>query len=189
MGMPICVYSASSNSADSTYYQAARELGALMASRGDSLVFGGGCTGLMGEVARSVHAGGGHVIGVIPAYMRKEGTCYEESDELIVTKDIRERKAVMESLADAFIALPGGFGTLEEVMEIVTLKQLHIHQKAIVFLDTNRFYDPLQELFEHVYRERFSRPEHRALYHFAPDPAAALDYISSYVQPGPADGS
>ncbi len=180
MGRSICVYSSSSDLVADCYFQAARRLGELMACRGDTLIFGAGCIGLMGEAARAVHAGGGRVVGVIPQYMRKEGICYEEADELIVTKDLRERKAVMESLADAFIALPGGFGTLEEILEIVTLKQLHILDHPVVFLDTAGFYDPLKELFDHIYRERFAREESRSLYHFAPTPEDALAYIDAY---------
>lgn len=180
MAANICVYGASSDALHDSYYQAAHQLGGLLAGRGDTLIFGAGCLGIMGAAARGAHQHGGRVVGIIPKYLRKEGICYEQADELIVTKDIRERKAVMESLADAFIALPGGFGTLEELMEILTLKQLRIHQKPIVLLDTNGFFDPLKELFEHIYRERFVKPHYRSLYHFAPTPQDALEYIDTH---------
>jgi hypothetical protein len=179
----ICVYSSSSDEVSPVFFDAASELGRLIALGGKSFVYGGGCLGLMGAAARSVHEHGGRVIGVIPGFMRLPGICYEEADELVVASDMRERKALMESMADAFIGLPGGFGTLEEMLEIITLKQLGLHSKPIVFLNTEDFYNPLLETFEHMYRGRFAREEYRALYYFAPGPDDAMDYIESYQPP------
>jgi uncharacterized protein (TIGR00730 family) len=130
-----------------------------------------------------VHGRGGYVVGVIPELLRKPGIAYEQADELIVTADMRERKAVMESRADAFIALPGGFGTLEEMLEIITLKQLNVHDKAIVFLNAGGFYDGLNEVFEHILEHKFAKQHYRGLYHFSPRVSDALDYIQSYTPP------
>lgn len=162
------------------FFEVASELGTRMARDGHTLVYGGGEIGLMGAVARSVHEHGGRVVGVIPEFLRKPGICYESADELVVTADMRERKAVMESRGDAFIGLPGGFGTLEEMLEIITLKQLRVHTKPIVFLNVDGFYDGLNEVFEHIFEHRFARPGYRALYFFAPDVGSAISYIEAY---------
>jgi uncharacterized protein (TIGR00730 family) len=122
MSQSICVFSSSSDAIDRSFFQVAAELGAAIARRGDVMVFGGFNVGLMGEAARAVHQQGGRVVGVIPAFIESRGLGYDAADELIVTRDMRERKAAMEVRADAFVALPGGFGTLEEMFEIITLK-------------------------------------------------------------------
>lgn len=185
--MSICVYASSSNRIAPEFFPPASELGRLMAERGYQMVFGAGCIGLMGEIARSIHAHGGRMVGVIPEYLRLPGVCYEESDELIVTSGLRERKAAMESLSDAFIALPGGFGTLEELLEIITLKQLRVHEKPVVMLNTGGFYDAVSRVFEQLFEERFTKSEYRAYYRIVDTPAEALDYIESYSpQPEPA---
>src|SRR5437867_216516 len=132
----ICVFSSSSDAVAPHYVELAQSFGALLARRHMGLVYGAGRVGLMGVLARAVHAHGGRVIGVIPDFLRAQEVAYEEADELIVTRDLRERKAIMESRYDAFVALPGGFGTLEEILEILTLKQLATHAKPVVFLNT-----------------------------------------------------
>jgi uncharacterized protein (TIGR00730 family) len=162
---------------------AAAELGAAIAKRRLTLVYGGGRVGLMGVVARSVHAHGGRVIGVIPDFLRRHEVAYEEADELIVTKDLRERKAIMEERADAFVALPGGFGTLEEILEILTLKQLATHTKPVVFLNTERFFDPLLALFEHLFDQSFAKRETRTHYHVVHTPLDVLTHIENYEAP------
>jgi uncharacterized protein (TIGR00730 family) len=176
----ICVYCASSNAVSSDFFSVAKELGATIANEGYSLIFGGGEIGLMGAVARSVHKHGGHVVGVIPEFLRLPGICYECCDELVVTKDMRDRKGTMEARADAFIALPGGFGTLEEMLEVITLKQLRVLNKPIIFLNTNGFYDCLNTMFEHIYEHSFAKPHYRELYHFSPDVADAMAHVESY---------
>lgn len=178
--MNLTVFCSSSDAVDPAFFDVASDLGRTIAHRGDTLVYGGTNVGLMGATARAVVENGGNVIGVIPRYMSEKGIDFTEC-ELHLTRDLRERKAKMEQLADAFIVLPGGFGTLEEVLEILTLKQLHQHQKAIVILNTRGFYDPLQQLFEHVYRQRFAKETTRALYHFAASVADAFAYLDSYV--------
>ena len=179
----ICVFSSSSDAVASQYVAAATELGAALAKRSLTLVYGGGRVGLMGVVARSVHAHGGRVVGVIPGFLRRHEVAYEEADELIVTKDLRERKAIMEERADAFIALPGGFGTLEEILEILTLKQLATHSKPIVFLNTERFFDPLLALFEQLFDQSFAKSETRTHYHVANAPQEVLTHIENYEAP------
>jgi uncharacterized protein (TIGR00730 family) len=176
----ICVFCSSSDNLDSTYFDAAHELGAGLAAQGWGLVYGGSNVGLMGATARTVHEHGGHVIGVIPEVIHAKGIAYDTADELIVTKDLRQRKAMMEDRADGFIALPGGFGTLEEIIEVLTLKQLATHTKPIIFLNVNGFYDPLMTLFEHFYVQRFARQSTRQLYYLAPDVASALNYLETY---------
>jgi uncharacterized protein (TIGR00730 family) len=134
----------------------------------------------MGALAHAAKSAGGRVIGVIPKHLGERGIGFDKADELIVTANLRERKAIMESRADAFIVLPGGFGTLEEAVEIITLKQLHQHQKAIVILNAHRFYDPMLTLFEHFYEQRFAKAASRALYHFSPTVKGAFDYLDKY---------
>lgn len=179
----ICVYSSSSDAVAPAYFQAARELGALIAQHGHTLVYGGSSAGLMGELARAVHTQQGKVIGVIPETIRARGMAYDLADELLITEDLRQRKAVMETRSDAFIALPGGFGTLEEVSEVLTLKQLQLHTKPVVLINTQGFYDRLLALYDHFYAERFAKEQYRKLYYVAPDAAGALEHIETYRPP------
>lgn len=180
MDKVICVYSSSSCALDKVYFEAARKLGREIALRGDSLLFGGGMTGLMGETARAVHEHKGKVIGIIPEALNVKGIVYEYCDELVVTTGMRERKATMDARSDAFVALPGGFGTLEELLEIITLKQLRYHDKPIVILNANGFYDKLLEQFEQIITERFAKDESRKLYFIAGGVEEAIEYIDSY---------
>ncbi|MCE5198184.1 TIGR00730 family Rossman fold protein [bacterium] len=179
----ICVYCASSDAISQDFFAVANELGAAIARADYTLIYGGGEIGLMGELARSVHSRDGRVVGVIPEFLRRPGISYESADELIVTVDMRERKAIMESRADAFIALPGGFGTLEEMLEIITLKQLGIINKPMVFLNTGGFYNGLNQVFEHIFDHNFAKPRYRELYHFAQDVTEAMEHIESYEAP------
>jgi cytokinin riboside 5'-monophosphate phosphoribohydrolase len=176
----ICVFCASSDAVEACYFDAAAELGAEIARRNYSLVYGGTSVGLMRAVAHAVHGQGGHVIGVIPEAIRDRGIAYEAADELIVTRTMGERKAMMHERSQAFVVLPGGFGTLEEFFEVLTLRQLKYHEKPIVLLNVNSFFDPLLELFEHLYAGHFARAEHHTLYHVASTPAGALEYLESY---------
>jgi uncharacterized protein (TIGR00730 family) len=184
MNKVICVYSSSSNTIDTVYFDAASRLGQEIAERGDSFLFGGGLTGLMGSCARAVHQNSGHVIGIIPEALNEKGIVYEHCDELVVTKGMRERKAVMDERSDAFIALPGGYGTIEEIMEIITLKQLRYHAKPIVVLNINGYYDSLLRQFETVITQQFAKPECRALYYVTDDVTDALRYIDGYTPCG-----
>lgn len=178
--MKICVYCSSSNVVDPQYFQAADEFGTLLAQGGHVMVFGGGSVGLMGALAKAIHANGGKIIGVIPEALNDRGVGYADSDEFIIVKTLRERKAIMESNADAFVALPGGFGTLEEVLEIITSKQLQYHAKPVVFLNTTGFYNSLFAFFEQLFEAKFVRPEFHDLYHVAETPHNILDYVANY---------
>jgi uncharacterized protein (TIGR00730 family) len=179
-GKHICVYSSSSDMVAPEYFAVARELGAAIAQRGHTLVFGGTNVGLMGACAKAAQQGGGKVIGIIPSFIADRGLAIEKADELIVTSDMRQRKAIMEERADAFVALPGGFGTLEEMFEIITLKQLQRHNKAIVFLNAAGYYGPLAAALEHMYETRFAKAEYRQMYSIAPDVTTAIEHVERY---------
>jgi uncharacterized protein (TIGR00730 family) len=185
MPQALCVFCSSSDAVAPIFFETAEELGSRLARQGYTLIYGGGRIGLMGALARAVHQNGGHVIGIIPEFLRSKGIAYEAADELVITRDLRERKAAMQARADGFVTLPGGFGTLEEALEIITLKQLGLHSKPVVMVNTQGFYTPLLELLEHIYQERFAKPEYRQLYHFASDADEVFSYITAY-QPGPA---
>ena len=163
----LCVYCSSSDRLDAKYYAAAEAFGRAMTARGWGLVYGGGKTGLMGAVARAVKGSGGRVVGVIPEFMKAKELAYEGADELVTVLTMRERKMIMETRADAFVALPGGWGTLEEMMEIITLRSLNVLCKPCVFFNQDGFYDDLLRLFEKMTREQFTKPSHRELYAMA----------------------
>lgn len=182
--MNLTVYCASSNRISDVYVQAAAELGELIGRDRHTLVYGGGRVGLMGVVARAVHEHGGRVFGVIPKALRAlEGVAYEVADDLVETQTMQERKALMFNLAHAFIVLPGGYGTLEELMEVLTLKQLGYHEKALVLVNTAAFFDPLLQLFEHFYAGRFVSRSTRELFHVVSTPAEAMRYVVDYSPP------
>ena len=176
----ICVYCSSSSVVDEAYVNAARELGRLIGERGHSLVYGGASVGLMHELAQSVHDAGGRITGIIPRRLAEYGLVESLADELVVTESMAERKSLMEERGEAFVALPGGFGTLEELLQIITLKQLGYVQGAIVLLDVAGFYMHLIQHFERLYRERFAKPIYRQLYHLAGTPDDALSHIERY---------
>lgn len=179
--MHICVYCSSSSVVDDVYAQAARELGRLIGARRHVLVYGGCDLGLMGELGRAVKAAGGQVIGVIPRRLAEYGLAFAGADELLVVESMAERKALMEERAEAFIALPGGFGTLDELFQTLTLKQLGQLRGAIVLLNVARFYDHLLAHLERLYQWNFAKAEFRRLYHVATNPIEALEYIESYT--------
>lgn len=153
----VTVYCSSSNEIDASYVEAAQTLGRLFAERHVQLVNGGGSVGLMGEMARSVHDNGGRVVGVIPLALKEiEGRAYEASDELILTETMRERKRIMYERSDGYVALAGGYGTLEEFLEVLTLRKLRYHDKNIVLLNTNGFYDELLAFFDKMTNDGFA---------------------------------
>lgn len=162
--MNLCVYCSSSDKLEPRFYDAADELGREMAKRGHALVYGGGSVGIMGRIARALHAHGGRVVGVIPSFLRTMELSYEAADELIVTDDMRQRKAEMERRADAFVILPGGLGTLEELAEILVLKVLKQTHKPLVIFNQDGFYDPLLVFFDHLCEHRFASASCRQLY-------------------------
>jgi cytokinin riboside 5'-monophosphate phosphoribohydrolase len=177
----ICVYCSSSDAVDAAYLEAAAEMGRLIGSGGHTLVYGGGRVGLMGAAARAVHAAGGRVIGIIPRFMDKPGVPYTACDELEFTTTMAERKARMMALAEAFVALPGGFGTLEELSEVMTQKQFDILKAPLVAVNTRGFYDSLAAFFEVFYEQRFAKTAFRATCPFVPGPAEAMEYIRTYT--------
>ena len=172
--MRITIYTSSSDAIDERYFTAARDLAARMAARGDELIYGGTAVGVMGALADAMRAAGGRVTGILPQLMADRGLADEDCDELVVTTDMATRKQAMIERAEAFVALPGGFGTLEEFFEVLTLKQLGYHRKPIVLLDLDGFYQPLLTLFEELYARGFARREYAALYRVAPDVDALL---------------
>src|SRR3954463_15199852 len=163
----LCVYCSSSDRLDPKYAVAAEELGRELVAQGWGLVYGGGKTGLMGAVARGTKSAGGRVVGVIPEFMKARELAFDAADELVTVVTMRERKLLMETRADAFVCLPGGFGTLEEIMEILTLRQLDVVKKPCVFLNQDGFYDPLLALFQTMLREKFFKPSNMDLFRVA----------------------
>jgi len=167
MQKSLCVYCASSDRLDPKYAEAASQLGCEMARRGWGLVYGGGKVGLMGAVAKAVKTSGGRVVGVIPHFMRAKELAYELADEMHSVETMRERKLEMEKRADAFVALPGGWGTLEEIMEILTLRQLDVVRKPCVFFNQDGFYDELLRFFDRMIGESFNKPSNLKLFSVA----------------------
>jgi uncharacterized protein (TIGR00730 family) len=153
----LCVYCGSGPGRNPAYMAAAKALGGAMANEGIGLVYGGGSLGLMGEVARSVIIGGGHVVGIIPEFLVTKERMLTEVNELIVTASMHERKMTMFERSDGFVALPGGLGTLEELIEISTWAQLDRHAKPIIICDIDNYWAPLITLIDHMRQERFIR--------------------------------
>jgi len=179
----IAVYCSSSDIIHQEYFNAAKQLGESMADNNLQLVYGGGIVGLMGAVARSVKQNGGKTLGVIPKALNIDKVVNDIDDELIVTDGMRERKAIMDERADAFVGLPGGFGTFEEMFEVLTLKQLGYHDKAIVFLNIKGYYNKLLEMFEHIYAEKFAKEQYRVLYHVSDTVDDVISYLADYEAP------
>ncbi len=181
--MNICVFCSSSNAIADAYFNDAERLGELIGTRGHSLINGGANVGLMEAVTFAARKSGARTLGIIPERMQEKNLVSNHSHEVEITADMMERKERMRQQSDAFIALPGGFGTLEEILEVITLKQLDYHRKAIVFINTASFFDALFMQFETGFSEKFSKPEYRRLYYVASSPEEAIHYIENY-QPG-----
>ena len=183
INMKICVFGAASAHIDEIYIKTVEELGFQMAKRGHSLVFGAGGTGLMGAAARGVKRGGGYIHGVVPSFFKNNAIeqLYEDCDKLTFTESMRERKAIMEEDADAFIIAPGGVGTFEELFEVVTLKQLNRHNKAIVFLDIDGYYRELQAFMHTACERKFITQSCLNLYETKTSVEEVLDYLENYV--------
>lgn len=164
MQKSLCVYCASSDRLDPKYAEAASAVGREMAKRGWVLIYGGGKVGLMGAVAKAVKTSGGRVVGVIPEFMKVKELAYDEADEMHSVVTMRERKLLMETKADAFVTLPGGWGTLEEVMEILTLRQLDVVRKPVVIFNQDGFYDDLLKFFDRMVAEKFNKPSNLQLF-------------------------
>ncbi|HZZ39220.1 MAG TPA: TIGR00730 family Rossman fold protein [Acidobacteriaceae bacterium] len=173
----VCVFCASAAGASPAYLKAASVLGRRIAERGYGLVYGGATVGAMGAVADGALAAGGAVAGVIPEVIKDREIEHRGLTELHVVRTMHERKAMLAERADAFVALPGGYGTLDEFIEIVTWAQLRIHQKPCVLVNVRGFYDPLLAFFDHTVREGFIQPENRGLVQAARDPEEALTVV------------
>jgi len=181
----LCVFSGSSAGARPVYTQQAGALGRQLSQRGIGLVYGGSSNGLMGVVARAVIAGGGDVIGVIPRHLVDRGARGCSLGDLRVVGSMHERKALMADLADEFIAMPGGFGTLAELFEIITWAQLGLHTKPIGLLNVAGYFDRFTELVEHAVAEGFVKQAHRGLLMIRDDPALLLDALLGEAQNPP----
>ncbi len=175
----VCVYSASSTKIADCYFQAARELGELLGHHGIRLVNGAGNLGLMRACADACLEAGGQVTGVIPRFMVEQDWQHPGLTELIETEDMHTRKQTMARLSDGVIALPGGCGTLEELLEIITWKQLGLYLNPIVVLNTNGFYDPLLKMLDRAAEEHFMRPAHLDIWKVASTPTEAIDLLYS----------
>jgi uncharacterized protein (TIGR00730 family) len=180
----VCVFCGSSPGADPAYADAARELGEELLRREMGLVYGGGNVGLMGIVADTVLAGGGEVLGAIPARLVEHEVAHEGLTELVVVDDMFERKAYMMERADAFVSLPGGVGTLDELFEVLTWVQLGYLAKPCALLDVNGYWDPLVALLDSAVQNGFMRPQHRKLLLRASSAREVLDMASAWAPPG-----
>ena len=172
--MTICVFASSSSRINREYGSAASDLGLLLAQARIDVVYGGGGIGLMGKLADAVIANGGRITGVIPSFMKDEGWGHSAVSEMIITADMGERKKRMFEMADAVVALPGGVGTLEELTEAMTLKQLGIYKGPIIILNTLNFYKSLTDFLEHMVSGQFLRYEHKGMWEIADTPEEVI---------------
>lgn len=170
----VCVFCASSANIDPRYLEAARELGQRLASGGWRCVNGGGAVGLMGALTDAVLDADGEVTGVIPKFMVDNGWCYDRLDDVIVTADMHQRKQMMSEMADAVIAMPGGVGTFEELLETLTWRQLGLVKVPVIILNTMGYYDPLLEMLRHAIDEGFMKPSHGRLWTTVATPGEAI---------------
>ncbi|MCK9257439.1 MAG: TIGR00730 family Rossman fold protein [Sulfurospirillaceae bacterium] len=181
--MNIAVFCGSSSGFDRKYIDVAKEFGKLIASKGHRLIYGGGRVGLMGTIANSVLENGGEVIGVIPISLSEKELAHNGVTKLHITKSMHERKALMASYADAFVAMPGGAGTLEEIFEVWTWGQLGYHEKPVAFLEVNGFYSNLFSFTEHMAKEGFIKQAHKDMLIIEKEPLALLERIYAYTPP------
>ena len=177
----ICVFGAGSRSLNEAFLEDAYALGRALAQNGYGLVFGGGKTGLMGQVALAAHENGAVSIkGIAPAFMNVPGVLFEHCDELILTETMHERKQMMEAVSDAFVVLPGGAGTFEEFFEVLTQKNLGLHKKAIILLNTNGFFDPVVELLREMAAGHFMPSACLSAILVAKSPKEAIGHLDTY---------
>ena len=180
--MKICVYGAASSLIDDNFIQAGEELGRKMAERGHSLVFGGGNNGMMGAPARGVHEKGGHILGIAPKFFEENNPeiSFDNCTEFIQTETMRERKRLLDEMSDAFIVAPGGIGTFDEFFEILTLKQLGRHNKAIVIFNIDGYFDNMLKMMEVSIAKKFITTDCVELYKVVNTVDEDLNYIESY---------
>ncbi len=182
--MKICVFGAASDEINKNYIEKTEELGREMAARGHELVFGAGANGLMGAVARGVYEEKGKIYGIIPKFFKIEEieAIFDKCDELIYTVDMAERKATMEDLADAFVVVPGGMGTMEEFFQVLTSKQLARHRKPIVIYDMNNYYRHIEDFLEYAMEESFIRENCKELYCYTDNMEKVFEYLTNDEQ-------
>lgn len=178
--MKVAVFCASANDVNPVFFEDSRNLGKKIGELGWQLVYGGTNIGLMREVADSTIANGGEVTGIIPECIHRRGVAATEISQLIVAPDMKERKHLLRENADAFVALPGGWGTLEEISEVITLKQLGEHLKPIVFLNTAGFYDGFLDFIDHIRKQGFVSAAYDHLYYVADSVEEAIQYLREY---------
>ena len=178
--MNICVYGAASSTIEKVYIKAGETLGREMARRGIGLVFGAGANGMMGAAARGVSAGNGKIIGIAPKFFNVDGILYDKCDELLRPDTMRERKALLEGLADGFIVTAGGIGTFDELFEFLTLKQLGQHDKPIVILNTAGYYDEILAMLDTAVKKNFVGPAVSELFFVTDSVKRAITYIQKY---------
>lgn len=179
----IAVFCGSSAGASNVYMENAKEFGKELAKRNITLVYGGASVGVMGAVADTVLHEGGQVIGIMPSFLEQREISHKRLSKLIVVDSMHERKAKMAELSEGFVALPGGPGTLEEFFEIFTWAQLGLHQKPCGLLNSNHYFDPLIELFNHMTKEQFLHEKYRSMAIVDVEPSRLLDRFDSYEQP------
>ena len=179
----ICVFCGSKTGTNPLFLETAVELGRVLAQRGLGLVYGGASIGLMGAVADSVMGCGGRVVGVIPEAMATKEVAHEGLSEMHVVSSMHERKSMMARLADGFVALPGGFGSFEELLEMITWAQLGIHRKPVAILNVSGYYDPLIQLFERAIEEGFIKPRNRQLVVVKQEPDELLETLLTHELP------
>lgn len=180
----LCVYCGSSQRGKESHREAAVRFGSIMADSGIRLVFGGGRIGLMGLIADSVLAGGGEVVGIIPRFLDQVEVGHSEVTEFIVTENMHDRKEKMAQMSDGFVILPGGLGTLDETFEILTWKQLGLHDKPVVIVDVDGYWKPLVDMIDHMVAENYARPENRDLFRVVAsveDVLPALDAMPAFT--------
>ena len=176
----VCIFCSSSGTLDQKYYEHSRELGELLGKNNFDIVYGGSRVGMMYEVAKVSKLNGSKILGVMPEKLHSFGVSSNECDEFHLTKDMRSRKLKMDELSDSIIALAGGFGTLEEVSEMIVQKQLGYNNKPIVFLNTNGFYNDLFKFFDNIIEGSFAKNTAKDLYYIAKTPQDAIKYLLNY---------
>ena len=179
--MNVCIYGASSTQIDEAYITATEELGEALARAGHSLVYGAGGAGLMGAAARGMTRGGGHIVGVVPSFLKVDGILYEHCDEMVYTETMRQRKQIMDERSEAFIVTPGGIGTYEEFFEVYTLKQLGRHTKPIVVYNIGGYYNRLLDMLRFTVEEKFMQPMSMELLTVATTPQEVLAQLAQPV--------
>lgn len=186
--MKITVYGAASNKIDESYIEEVEAFGRELVKKGHSLVYGGGAHGLMGAVARGVKEENGHILGIAPTFfLDVDGELFEKCDEFIYTESMRERKFLLEEHGDAFVVVPGGAGTFEEFFEALTLKQLKVHQKAIIIYNIDGYYDVMEQMLQQAIQKRFIRESNTELYHIVTSAKEVFEYLDNYTSDGLVD--